>query len=303
MATRYDKYQAFGSEKIMVAVHSHLKKATEINELINTIETIIAQTCKPNRIYVSISFESAIVVSIFKKKAQQHAELLHPLVEIHMHEEKLAPMKHVQFINEEIKKTPSIEFVIIAGAGDIFDEHRILTFIMSMGDDIDNIGNDIDAIYESDEDFTKPNEKFYHCGKYIFRTCLLDKFFALVEENDANLLLENLHCFLLFSIYFAHMSEICNFIPARQSSIFFDGNRQKTQVLPPAEFNEGIESMRIKLLNMAVLRCPPESGVQVIYDHLGEERDEGKIEEALLYYLGLNRFICKICLISDIKKE
>ena len=144
---------------------------------------------------------------------------------------------------------------------------------------------------------------FYDCGKYIFRVPLLDDFFALVEETDGEIFLKNLHCFLLFSVYLAHFSEVCNFVPARRSRDYFDGNEQKTQILPQAAYDDGIESMRIKLLNTAILRASPEIAIDVIYKHLGKERDEGKIEEALLYYLGLNRLIGKFCSVVDLKKE
>ena len=205
---------------ICIIVPSHIHCANRTKLLIRCLNSLINQTTKIT-IYLSISFETELDKTLFKKKIYTTDLINNKLLCIIYQEQQTSQFRHIERVIDNLKST--YEYVMFCDDDDIYDINRVEHFIIGLkyGLSIKKENEIFVGSYESlvydingnPEKFCNHSEKLHEYWSYCVNIEFIVNFINILKINNYDYVIDNVVCDIIFSTYLKSLDNSHLFVP------------------------------------------------------------------------------------------
>jgi len=201
------------AENVCIIVPSHLKKASDVNALIECLWTTTQQVI-PVNVYLVITFDLPLIKTIFEKRFFENKDPT-------MHERMKRIQNHLTIIEQQVfvstlntirfainhDNLKKYEFIMFCKDHDLYDKNRTILFIQEM---VRHVENRYTCIYEQINN-KKNNETIHGFWQYCISKVVLHNFFSIIDQINGSEFINHPHGFLVLSTYLLVINNMFEF--------------------------------------------------------------------------------------------
>jgi hypothetical protein len=265
-----------------IIVPSHINNINRTKLLICCLKSLINQS-KKIQIYLSISFETDLDETLFKKLVEKNNLLNNTLLCIIYQETQTSQFRHIEKVINNIKHI--YKYIMFCDDDDTYENFRVEKFISMIECGISNCTKDkiFAGVYERDLEKGSHSSSFYEYWSYCVNIEVIINFMNIIKNNNYDYYIDNKMCDVLFATYLRCLDNKHFFVSVYEKLYNYNRNQYSiTQKI--LKKNDSTTKIILEKVNNF------EIFIEEMNNHLEKNFEDIKTNIFIMYSMGKNSF-------------